>query len=104
MNWSHSSWVRLRPASVAGVLNPRLNRDRPQPDCPIGAGGDVRRSDCAAPAAGGTARQLVTLAAANIDQRSLSLLLSLESLSLAPTLDETRDGLLRGCWSPLPAV
>ena len=47
-----------------------------------------------------TARQLVTLAAARLDQQPLSLLLSLESLRLAPALDEPRDSLLRGLLEP----
>ncbi|MGH8896923.1 MAG: trypsin-like peptidase domain-containing protein [Egibacteraceae bacterium] len=46
-----------------------------------------------------TARQLAGQAAANVDQQPLSLLLSLESLRLAPT-DEARATLLRGLLEP----
>jgi WD40 repeat protein/energy-coupling factor transporter ATP-binding protein EcfA2 len=46
-----------------------------------------------------TARQLAAQAAANVDQQPLSLLLSLESLRLAPT-DQARDTLLEGLLRP----
>jgi WD40 repeat protein len=53
-----------------------------------------------------TVRQLAAQAVANLDQRPLSLLLSLESLDLAPT-DETRatarDSLLQGLLTPPPS-
>ncbi|MGH8899507.1 MAG: hypothetical protein ACRDZ4_21395 [Egibacteraceae bacterium] len=46
-----------------------------------------------------TARLLAAQAAANLDQQPLSLLLSLESLRLAPT-DEARDSRLQGLLQP----
>ncbi|MGH3824508.1 MAG: hypothetical protein ACRDRA_16990, partial [Pseudonocardiaceae bacterium] len=42
-----------------------------------------------------TARRLAVLATTNLSHQPLSLLLSLESLRLAPTIDETRDSLLQ---------
>jgi hypothetical protein len=47
-----------------------------------------------------TARHLAALASANLGHQSLSLLLSLESLRLAPTIDETRNSLLQGLLQP----
>ncbi|MGH8908275.1 MAG: hypothetical protein ACRD0K_17645 [Egibacteraceae bacterium] len=47
-----------------------------------------------------TARLLAVQASANLDEQPLSLLLSLEALRLAPTIEETRDSLLRGLLEP----
>src|SRR5207247_5727720 len=47
-----------------------------------------------------TARRLAAKATMHLGQQPLSLLLSLESLRLAPTIDETRDSLLQGLLEP----